>query len=89
MATEPDEQRIALVTALRESQEAERVWRVAVAEDARSGVAPNRASRRRIDLLWKERERARLRLDQLRWVDPVRGRKAPKTVVLPESQRQA
>jgi hypothetical protein len=63
-------QHVRLIDALRRSKAADNAWQRAMADDVRVGGAPaTRASRRHLDDLWQQRERAREHLSGLRWVD--------------------
>ena len=56
-----------LTTALHEAADADRVWRLAMAHNA-AAQDFDPAARRRLDALWQERERARIRVLELQWL---------------------
>ena len=56
-----------LVTAKHEATDADRVWRLAMAQHERAEDVSGDSARRRLDALWQERERAHLRVLELQW----------------------
>ena len=57
-----------LSIAVSEAKDADRIWRLAMAAHARDGQGETSAVRRHLDALWQERERAHIRVVELRWL---------------------